>query len=136
MRNIADEGDATYGNTVIQVLLAEDEFLIRFDIAEAIRELGWHVYEVATADEGIEMIERGTRIDLLVSDINMPGARDGTDLASVVRRLCPEARVALTSGMVRGSSLPEGLFDLFMPKPVPDVAVQLSRLMSQFARTR
>lgn len=117
------------------VLLAEDEFLIRYDLAEVVRELGWHVYEVATADEGIAIVESGVTLDLVVSDINMPGENDGVALAHMVRRHLPHARVVLMSGMVKAKSLPDGLCDLFLSKPVLDMKSVLSQLMGHVVGT-
>ena len=135
MRDIRSGDGSADDNIPVQVLLAEDEFLIRYDLAESIRELGWHVYEVASADEGLSIIRQGIHIDLLVSDVNMPGDADGVDLAVEVRRALPQARIMLMSGMMRASTLPPTL-DLFSPKPVVRIKELLSDLMSKVAPTR
>lgn len=124
------------GDRAVRVLLAEDEFLIRLDVAETLRDLGWHVFEVSTADEGIAIIDGGTQIDLLLSDINMPGERDGSDLARAVRSKLPGAKIVLMSGLVRARALPDQLFDLFMPKPVLDLQTALLTLMASQVPTR
>lgn len=136
MNNFSGNASHDGNNAAVHVLLAEDEFLIRYDIAEIIRDLGWHVYEASSADEGIAMIERGTHIDLLISDINMPGETDGSDLASAVRSTLPDARIVLMSGMVRARALPEKACDLFIPKPVVDLQNSLLTLMANRVRMR
>lgn len=134
MGDSASSDGSIGGDLPVQVLLAEDEFLIRYELAEAIRELGWHVYEVASADEGLAIVRQGIRIDLLASDVNMPGYADGVDLAVEVRRVLPQARIILMSGMVRASNLP-ATFDLFSPKPVLDIKKLVADLMHKVART-
>ncbi len=64
----------------VTVLVAEDEILIRMDVAEALREAGFRVLETSSADEAIQLLEQGHAVDVIFSDINMPGKIDGLDL--------------------------------------------------------
>ena len=102
----------------VTVLLAEDEALIRFVVAEELSELGWNVVEVGTADEGIALIGDGRRFDLVVTDINMPGKTDGLDLARRVRAACPSTKIAIMSG--RPAAEARSFCDLFLAKPFVD----------------
>jgi CheY-like chemotaxis protein len=120
---------STLDSIPTKVLLAEDEFLIRYDLAEVIRELGWDVVEVGSADDGIALLRDGMQIDLLITDINMPGENDGVDLARMMRQLRPSTPIVMTSGLLRASALPEGLFDVFVPKPAFDWKPILVNLM-------
>jgi CheY-like chemotaxis protein len=67
--------------SVYTVLLVEDEVLIRLGVAEHLREAGFNVVEAATATEAREIMLAGVAIDLVFSDINMPGELDGVGLA-------------------------------------------------------
>src|SRR5579871_5653232 len=81
------------------ILVVEDEMLIRTMVVDHLRDSGYAVIEAANADEAIAML-RGAdaKIDLVFSDVNMPGAVDGFGLARWVRQNKPHTHVLLTSG--------------------------------------
>lgn len=58
------------------VLVVEDEPIIRFAIADTLRDAGYQVLEAANGDEACHTLEMGLRVDLVVTDINMPGTLD------------------------------------------------------------
>jgi CheY-like chemotaxis protein len=61
-------------------------------------DLGYRVIAAADAEEALNVIEGADRIDLLFTDIMLPGALDGDELGVVARRLRPGIRVLCTSG--------------------------------------
>jgi CheY-like chemotaxis protein len=67
-------------------------------IAEFLRESGFDVLEAGNADEAVAVLESGAEVNLLFSDVKMPGTMDGCDLARRVREKWPDTRVLLTSG--------------------------------------
>ena len=79
------------------ILVVEDEPVIRFTIAEALRELGVSVVEAATADEAWQYLAAGGRVDLVFTDHRMPGSISGAELASRILREYPTLKVILTS---------------------------------------
>ena len=81
-----------------KLLVAEDDIFIRAMIAEFLRDAGFDVVEAANADEAIAIFESGTEIDLLFSDVKMPGTMDGNELARRVKVRWPATHVMLTSG--------------------------------------
>jgi CheY-like chemotaxis protein len=89
----------TANRTPATVLFVEDEALVRLDVADALRLAGYKVVEAGDADEAIAILKSGFRIDLLVTDVKMPGSRDGLELAEVVRQLFPEVRIVVTSAV-------------------------------------
>ena len=113
----------------IRVLLAEDEFLLRMDAADGMRRLGWDVVEVSSADEGLELLRHSVRFDLLVTDIEMPGQTDGLDLARYVRSEYRDMKIAIMSASGKGKTADPLLYDLFLAKPVWNVASTLAGLM-------
>ena len=113
----------------IKVLLAEDEALVRFVVAEELRELGWTITEVATADEGIAIVQSGERFDLVVTDINMPGDSDGLDLARLVSSIDPSAKIAIMSGRPARDSA-EHLCDMYLSKPCWNLRSKFTDLMN------
>jgi CheY-like chemotaxis protein len=65
----------------IVVLIVEDEFLVRLDIAAYLRDCGFTVFEADTADEAITLCRTGVAPDVLLTDINLNGSANGWDVA-------------------------------------------------------
>jgi CheY-like chemotaxis protein len=102
----------------ISVLLVEDEALISMMVSDALSEVGFAVYEAATAEEALRYIGSGGAVDVLFTDINLPGGMSGTELAQAVRALKPDLRVVYASGRYRHDDLPDRVPDsLFVQKP-------------------
>jgi DNA-binding response OmpR family regulator len=88
------------------ILVVEDEVLIRLVIAEYLRECGYRVHEAAHADEAIAVLESpDVKIDIVFSDVLMPGSMDGFGLARWVRANRPKIDVVLTSGIERSAEI-------------------------------
>lgn len=103
-----------------KLLIAEDDIFIRAMIAEFLRDVGFDVVEASSADEAMAVFEAGTQIDLLFSDIRMPGSMDGSELAERVKERWPATHVMLTSGY---SSELTAMRDPFLPKPYRPLSV-------------
>ena len=69
-----------------RILVLEDEPLIRFAMAEALRELGILVVEAASADEAWQYLLAGGSVDLDFTDHRMPGSMTGAHLAARIRQ--------------------------------------------------
>ena len=103
--------------SAISVLLVEDEALISLMVSQALSNVGFDVHEVATADEALNYIGGGGAVDVLFTDINLPGGMSGAELAQRVRALKPELPVVYASGY-RGDDVPGRVPDsVFVPKP-------------------
>jgi two-component system, response regulator PdtaR len=110
----------------VHVLLVEDEILIRSALAEYLRTAKLHVIEASNADEAWAYLQTGT-VDLMFSDIQMPGSMDGVELARRVAMAYPAIRVILTSGeALSGTS--GGAFLLKPYRPARAVSLVLSML--------
>ena len=79
------------------VLVVEDEALIRIAVADWLRESGIDCLEAADADEAVDIFRAHDDIDLVFSDVRMPGSMDGLDLARWLRSERPDVPVILTS---------------------------------------
>ena len=90
------------------VLVVEDEVLIRMVISQYLRECGYRVIEAANADEALIVLqEPELRIEVVLSDVEMPGSMDGFGLSRWVRQNRQGLEVVLVSGpkrAKRGSS--------------------------------
>ncbi|MET0241036.1 MAG: response regulator [Sphingobium sp.] len=99
------------------VLIVEDEPLIRLISAEILGDAGYRVLEADGAGQALEVLQRDGDIDLLFTDIRMPGLMDGLKLAETVHERWPAVHLLVTSGHIRLSDndLPDA--GTFLPKP-------------------
>jgi CheY-like chemotaxis protein len=79
------------------VLIAEDEAMLRVVAAETLRDAGYEVLEAGDGNEGLSIVRSNEEIDILISDIKMPGL-NGYQLAEEALRLRPHLRVLLMTG--------------------------------------
>ena len=100
--------------TPISVLLVEDEVLISNLVADCLTASGFTVHEVTTADEALRYIDSGANIDVLFTDVNLPGSMDGAELATRARERRPEMPIVYASGRFKLSDIaplvPRSLF--------------------------
>jgi|HubBroStandDraft_6_1064221.scaffolds.fasta_scaffold812881_2 CheY-like chemotaxis protein len=97
------------------VLVVEDEVLIRLLLAEALRDAGCRVVEAACAAEALSVLD-ASALDILITDVKMPGEVDGLELAARVRQARPGLKVIVTSGHA-GPNPAQAVADAFLPKP-------------------
>lgn len=81
------------------ILVVEDEVLPRLAIAEHLRACGFHVVEAATGLEAQQLLLAGLQVDVVFSDITMPGGVDGIALADWIAANNVSAQIVLTSGL-------------------------------------
>jgi CheY-like chemotaxis protein len=79
------------------VLVVEDEELVRETITDELQDQGYVVIEAVTAEEGLEILGKGP-VGVLFTDIRLPGAMDGWDLAEAARALNPNLAVIYATG--------------------------------------
>ncbi len=109
------------------VLVVEDDPFIRLALAVCLEDEGYLVVEAGNVLEAIAVLGRPGKIDALVTDIDMPGALNGLDLAKLVRGYNNEIAIIVTSGghVVADSDLPTGGRFLIKPYRMKDVFVVL-----------
>ncbi len=89
---------ATLPRAAETVLIVEDEVFLRCSVGEHLRSCGLHVIETANALEAIRVLSSGIDIDVVFSDVQMPGLVDGVALAHWVSRERPGIKIILTTG--------------------------------------
>ena len=102
------------------VLVVEDEALVRVVIADMLQENGFKVLEAANANEAIEIIEKtDLEIDLVFTDVRMPGRMDGFGLVKWIQNSRPTVPVIVASGDIgqANDSKRLELGDMFVLKP-------------------
>jgi CheY-like chemotaxis protein len=99
------------------VLIVEDQFLSRMNAVEMISNHGFDVVEAENADLAIATLETRPDVQVVFTDIRLPGSMDGLKLAKYVKAKWPPIRIIATSEhvVVREGDLPDG--GVFLPKP-------------------
>ena len=104
------------------VLLVEDDFFLRWNLADHLREVGYVVKEAESARRAIEFCHDGTRIDILITDIQLSGRRSGWDVAEAFRALWEQIPVIYASGYASEPSRPV-VNSVFFNKPYEPVEI-------------
>jgi CheY-like chemotaxis protein len=87
------------------ILVVEDEILVRLAIADYLRDCGYTVIEAADSDEAMVVLKSTLPVELVFSDVQMPGSMDGFGLARWMREHRPEVKVILTSGYTKSAQV-------------------------------
>jgi CheY-like chemotaxis protein len=119
----------------VSVLLVEDEALISHLVADWLNERGFVVHEASNADDALRYMDDGGPVDVLFTDINLPGAIDGAELAQRARQRRPELPIVYASGRYGPTDLGLVPRSIFLSKPYnpDDVCTLLSRLTARAA---
>jgi CheY-like chemotaxis protein len=114
------------------VLVVEDEPLISDMIAQGLEDEGFRVHAVPNAEQALRHLASHGDVDVLFTDINLPGGMDGSTLARWARELNPALSVVYASGRVssldRFSAVPGSIF---VPKPY--TPAQICRVLTELA---
>jgi CheY-like chemotaxis protein len=107
------------------ILVVEDEVFVRMVISDYLRGCGYKVIEAADADEALMVLQHdGLRIDVVFSDIEMPGSMDGFGLARWVHANRPGLEVILAGTVPGAAGAAEKLCEAtHLPKPYESQAV-------------
>jgi CheY-like chemotaxis protein len=121
--------------TAETVLVVEDDVLVRLVIAGYLRDCGYRVLEAASAAEALRLLERDeARVDVVLTDVQMPGEMDGFALAQWVRRVRPEVEVLLAGTPARAADAAAELCDEGPSRERPDtpsaVLARIRRLLA------
>ncbi|MFV3131343.1 PAS domain S-box protein [Niveispirillum sp. KHB5.9] len=104
-----DEGAVVGGSETI--LVAEDDDEVREVVVAMLSELGYRVLRAKDAESAMAIVESGAPIDLLFTDVVMPGRLKSTDLARRARQRLPNLQVVFTSGYTENAIVHGGRLD-------------------------
>ena len=99
----------------VLVLLVEDEVLVRLAACDGLEAAGFDVIEAMDAEEALGVLGARSDVGVLFTDVNMPGALDGLDLADEVHRRWPMIKLVVTSGRTLERTVPDD--GVFIAKP-------------------
>jgi CheY-like chemotaxis protein len=116
------------------VLLVEDESSVRLLIMEVLNELGYRVLQAANGDEALRHIKAAGPIDLMISDVGLPGL-NGRQVAEIARTIRPGLRVLFVTGYaakatVRSTFLEPGMDLITKPFSMNELAGKISDMLS------
>jgi PAS domain S-box-containing protein len=116
------------------VLVIEDNPAVRMVIVEVLRELGYHALQAGDAAAAMPIIESPQALDLLVSDVGLPGM-DGRQIADHARRSRPDLKVLFVTGYAEGAAsrsgfLAPGMAMMTKPFAIEALASKISEMMA------
>lgn len=114
------------------VLVVEDSTIIRMGAVDLVLAAGYEALQASDADEAIAVLESRGDVDLVFTDVQMPGTMDGIRLSHYIRDRWPPVKLIVASGaaILAESSLPAG--SRFFSKPYDDDTIiqAMARLLS------
>lgn len=115
----------------VNVLVVEDEMVLRMRAVDIVEDAGFTAVEAVNADEAISILEARSDISLLFTDIQMPGSMDGLKLAHAVHDRWPTIKIILVSGQVNPSEAERPRDSRFFGKPlgVEEMTTQLQAMI-------
>jgi CheY-like chemotaxis protein len=114
-------------------VLVDDDALLRTSTTELLEDEGYRVVEAANADEALRVLESRNDVQLLLTDIQMPGQYDGMDLARQVHIRWPRIGLIITSGRLKPeqSAIPDDGRFLIKPYSNDELMRQIIDLISK-----
>ncbi|MDQ2804298.1 MAG: ATP-binding protein [Pseudomonadota bacterium] len=112
------EADATAGLPAAPasgvVLLVEDEPDVRMIVSDLLSDLGYTVLEAENGQAGLRIVESGAHIDLLLTDVGLPGSMNGRQLADASRQRRPSLKVLFITGYAESVAGNDGQMEMGM----------------------
>jgi DNA-binding response OmpR family regulator len=115
------------------VLVVEDDFLIRSNAVDIIEEAGFRVDAAKSADDAIRILEERRNVGLVFTDVHMPGSLNGLDLARLVERKWPGTGVIVTSGRATKMDIPGRAIFLAKPYSSSELVGKMRALLEEMA---
>ncbi len=106
----ADAALLPFANAGETVLIVEDDPAVRVLVSAVLKELGYGFVEAGDADTAMPIIESDQRIDLLISDVGLPGM-NGRQLAEIGRQIRPDLKVLFITGYAEHAAVRGGFLD-------------------------
>ena len=116
------------------ILVVEDDSLVRDLVVLQLRDLGYNVIEAVDGPHAHNLLDSGAQVDLLLTDVVMPGGMTGRQLAEAARRKRPALKTLYTSGYTENSIIHQGKLDPgvnFLSKPFRkrDLAIKIREVL-------
>jgi CheY-like chemotaxis protein len=93
------------------VLVIDDEPTVRMLMVEVLEELGYRVLEAHDGPSGLKILNSGARVDLLITDVGLPGGMNGRQVADAAREHRPDLKVLFVTGYAENAAIGNGLLE-------------------------
>lgn len=118
------------------ILVVEDDALVREHVVTLLQNLGYRVTSAASGAEGLQLLKIHNTIDLLFTDVIMPGGMNGRELADAAHEIRPDLCVLFTSGYAENAIVHHGRLDsgvhlLSKPYRRAELAAKIHKLLGQ-----
>ena len=116
------------------VLVIDDEETIRLLVAEVLEDLGYGIVEASNGVEALEVLRTDVRIDLMVTDVGLPGGMNGRQVADAGRKLRPGLKVLYVTGYAESAvmgtgHLETGMHVMVKPFGMDDLALRIRAII-------
>src|ERR1700726_2142700 len=115
------------------VLVVEDEMLLRMRAVDMVEDAGFTSVEAVNADDALAILESRSDIELLFTDIQMPGSMDGLKLAHDVHERWPSIKIILVSGQLKLTDDDKPVDSRFFGKPL-DVKQMIAEMQDMMGK--
>lgn len=127
-------GEAPRAKAGETVLVVDDEPTIRMLVSEVLHDLGYAAIEAADGPSGLKVLKSDTRIDLLVSDVGLPGGMNGRQVADAARVFRPDLKVLFITGyadnnIIGNDRLDDNMYVMTKPFVMDQLAVRIQQLI-------
>jgi PAS domain S-box-containing protein len=134
VEDIAATSLSTGGGDGEMVLVIDDEPTVRMLIVDALNELGYACAEAADGPTGLKLLQSNERIDLLITDVGLPGGLNGRQVADAARQVRPNLKVLFITGYAENAVLNHGHIErgmevLTKPFAVSDLVGRVERMI-------
>jgi len=108
---VHEPGDDSVRGGNETVLVVEDDASVRLTVHDTLSTLGYRVLTAVNGDDALQMLQRGIAVDMLFTDVIMPGNVRSPDLARHARELLPQVQILFTSGYAEDAIVHDGRLD-------------------------
>ena len=138
---IAQSAPVAEGSSEETILVVEDDANVRAYSVEALRELGYCVVEAGDGPSALRLLENHKDIDLMFTDVVLPGGMTGAEVAARARRLYPELKVLFTTGYARNAIVHHGRLDkgvqlITKPFGLAELAAKVREVLDGLSRSQ
>jgi CheY-like chemotaxis protein len=100
--------DGAHGETV---LIVDDEEIVRMLMVDVLREAGYRTLEAEAGAAGLKVLQSQVRVDLLITDVGLPGGVNGRQVADAARVIRPDLKVLFVTGYAENAVVANGHLD-------------------------
>jgi PAS domain S-box-containing protein len=131
-----DAGQLDHARAGETVLVVDDEPLVRMLVTEVLQELKYHAIEAVDGPSALKILQGPTHLDLLISDVGLPGGMNGRQVADAARQLRPDLKVLFITGyaenaVVGNGHLEPGMQVMTKPFRMEDLARRIGDMIGE-----